>query len=303
MKRLILKSIILIFIPVVLTSLFMLLKKDAYSVYAGESHVAVEYKRMKSLGDTTKMVIIAGSNGSFGINSQILKDSFNMPIVNTCTHAGIGVRMQFEMFKELLHKGDIVIFCPEYYDGKNRLYGESTLLRILSTHMPSAYLKFSLGQWIHQFKYIGIHYLESKNNYSYAKEFEGVYSRTAINEYGDIEYPRQYIKMRDAYKFKGSLDKVSLDYYKYVHNYCKNKGIRLVYLPPTLNVINYDDQKAQIDSLVNFMSANGIPYQSSPETYVYPDSMYYETPYHPTSEGANVRTLDLVKDLKRILSI
>lgn len=255
---------------------------------------------MKALGDTTKMVIVAGSNGCFGINSHILRDSFDIPVVNTSTHAGMGSRLQFELYKELLHKGDIVIFCPEYYIDESSFYGESTVLRILSTFMPEAYTKLSFKQVIHLFKYIGIHYEECQKDKN-AKPFTGPYSLGALNEFGDIECERKHIKIRDTYQFKGQMGKDALEYYKYIHFFAKQHGIKLLFLPPTLLQSNYVSQKNEIDSLAQSMAANGIPYLVSPQTFVFPDSMFTDTAYHMTSDGADVRTQVLVKILKSYL--
>lgn len=298
MKRLIFKTILLILVPVVLVSAFMLFSKDNYTIHSHEKNVLLSYNKMKALGDTTKMVIIAGSNGCFGINSHILKESFNLPVVNTSTHAGMGSRLQFEIYRKLLHSGDVVIFCPEYYIDKSSFYGESTVLRVLSTFMPEAYLKMSWKQSAYLFKYIGIHFKECLKDRN-AKEFDGPYSLKALNEFGDIEYERKHIKIRDTYKFKGKMDEDALDYYKDVHAYCKEKGIKLVFLPPVLLKSNYMSQKSQIDSLNRQMDSNGISYLVPPQTFVFPDSDFTDTAYHMTSEGANQRTQLLVKILKK----
>lgn len=288
-----------------MTANFIMLRgKDDYSLHSHEINVGLSYQRLKALKDSSKIVIIAGSNGGFGISSKMICEAFHCPVVNTSTHGGIGVRMQFELYKELLQTGDIVIFCPEYSnygEDKNRLYGESTLLRVISSHMLSAYRKISLPQWLHIYKYIGIHYAELKINAG-IKKVEAPYSAQAVNEYGDIECERLHQDTIKQYNVQGKIDKNLLRYYKYIHAYTKDRGIKLVFLPPTLMRSNYVKAKNQLDSITLYLRQNGIAYQSEPSVYSFPDSLYFDTPYHMTQSGANKRTEVLIKDLRRILN-
>lgn len=278
----------------------MLTRRDNHSIYSHEANVALAYQRLDSLRNENKVVIIAGSNGQFSIDSKVIADSLNIPVVNTCAHAGIGVRMQFEMYKELLSKGDIVVFCPEYYSGARRLYGESAIIRILSTHMPKAYMKVSMRQWYFVFKYIGIHYSEAEKHKN-SKPFEGAYSLSSVNRYGDISFPREHKEIKVSYNLKGAMDDETTAYYRYIHDYAKEKGIRLVYLPPTLMESAYLSQKAQIGSLASFMKTHDIPFRAAPERYVFNDSLFFDTPYHMTSRGAVIRTKRVVEDIKRVV--
>lgn len=300
MKRLVVKSLLLIILPIIVVNVIILLMKDDYSLQSNEINAALSYERLDSLRNDKKIVIIAGSNGSWGINSQMLADSFHLPVVNTSTHAGIGIRMQFEMYKHFLKKDDIVLFCPEYYSGTNSLYGESTLLRIVSTLLPHEYLHFSLRQWIHTYKYIGIH-LQECIQHRGTKNMEGPFSAKAVNQFGDIGALRSYEDFDLSYVFKGKLDTETIDYLKYVFSYSEERGIKFIYLPPALMQRNYLDQEKQIDSLAADMRNNGVPYFTETKRYMFPDSLFNNTPYHMTTEGAAIRTHRLVEDIKLYL--
>ena len=304
MKRLIAKCTLLLFVAVMTTNVIMLRGKDELSLHSHEINVGLSYQRLKALKDSSKIVIIAGSNGGFSINSRMISEAFHRPVVNTSTHAGIGVRMQFELYKELLQKGDVVIFCPEYPnygEDKNRLYGGSILLRVLSSHMPSAYRKISLPQWLSIYRYIGIHYAEVKKHAG-IKKIEGPYSAQAVNKYGDIECERLHQDTIKHNNVQGKIDKDLLRYYKYIHTYTKDRDIKLVFLPPTFMRSNYVKSKNQVDSISMCLRRNGIAYQSEPADYSFPDSLYFDTPYHMTQSGADIRTEVLIKDLRRILN-
>lgn len=295
----ILTSISFVFIIIIDAS--MLLCVDRLTFHTHEINVRLAYDRLKALRDTKKIIIIAGSNGQFSINSKMISEAFHMPVVNTSAHAGIGTRMQFEMYKELLQKGDIVVFCPEYPSyGLSILYGESSLLRIVGAHMPDAYKKITFEQWIYLHKYFGIHCNEVYKHLD-RYEIEEPYSAKSVNNYGDIECEREHVDSFTLHHFAGKVDKKLIKYYKYIHAYSRKNGIKLIFLPPTLIQSNYLNQISQIDSIVNCFIQNNIPLQSSPRKYAFPDSLYFDTPYHMTQEGANERTKVLIEDLRRII--
>lgn len=292
----------MILLPVMVVNILVLSLKDDYSLHSNEINASLAYQRMDSLRNEKKIVIIAGSNGSWSINSRMLEDAFHLPVVNTSCHAGIGVRMQFEVFKKFLREGDILIFCPEYYDGLCRLYGESTLLRIVSTHYPWEYMSFSLRQWLYSYKYIGL-YLKEVWEHHETSAASGPYSAEAVNKYGDISISRPHEGTDVAYTFKGTLDPEAIDYYRHVFSYIKEKDVKMIYLPPTLMERNYRDQETQIDSLSAFMTASGIPYMAPTNRYMFPDTLYCNTPYHMTQEGADIRTQRLIEDIRKILTL
>lgn len=300
MNRLLFKTFLLTFIPFTVLTGIMLLAKDDFSANSNEINIQLAYQKLDSLQNQQKIVLIAGSSGSWSTVSEMLADTFKLPVVNTCSHAGMGMRMQFEIYKPFIKEGDIIVFFPEYYTGIGSLYGESTLLRALSTHLPSKYLLFTFNQWKHCFKYIGIHFMECQRDKNRAAT-DGPYSPQAINKYGDIDCDRPHGEIKDHYFIKDSLDNDALEFIKYLHRYTNENGIKLVFIPPTFMERNYRQEESHINSLAKFYEANGIPYQASTIRYMFPDSLYCNTPYHMTAEGARLRTKLLIEDMVRLL--
>lgn len=304
MKQFLIKvSIIAIvsFVMTVLIDIAILRKVDNLSYYSHERNFSLAYYRLKALKDSKKIVIIGGSSGAFGFNSRLIHEAFDLPVVNTCTHAMIGLRMQFETYKDMLRDGDIVILSPEYGGEKERLYGGYNLLRILSSHLPEAYRKLSLRQWLFIYKFIGIHNLGTSRHKD-VEEYDDVYSANALNEFGDIEWERKHKDFIKNYNISGVMDGELIDYYKYIRDYAKSKGIKLVFLPPPLMKSNFKSCVKQIDSLAFCLKENGVPWQSPPSEYSFEDSLFFDTPYHMTQEGANIRTKAIIEDLHRLLN-
>ena len=304
MKQFLIKvSIIAIvsFVMIILIDIAILRKVDNASYYSHERNFSLAYYRLKALKDSKKIVIIGGSSGAFGFNSRLIHEAFDLPVVNTCTHAMIGLRMQFETYKDMLRDGDIVILSPEYGGEKERLYGGYNLLRILSSHLPEAYRKLSLRQWLFIYKFIGIHNLGTSRHKD-VEEYDDVYSANALNEFGDIEWERKHKDFIKNYNISGVMDGELIDYYKYIRDYAKSKGIKLVFIPPPLKKSNFKSCVKQIDSLAFCLKENGVPWQSPPSKYSFEDSLFFDTPYHMTQEGANIRTKAIIEDLHRLLN-
>lgn len=291
---------IFLFIAIIIMDVFMLSFKNRWSMYSHERNVIDSYNKLHSLKDSNKIIIISGSNGAFGLNSRMINKVFDMPVVNTSSTADIGVRMQFEIYKEFMHKGDIVVLTPEYGGGYDRLYGGSALLRVISTFLPKAYLKISLRQWIYVYKYIGIHFDNAINTIN-DMEFDGPYSDKYLNEFGDVECKRPHKDTMESISINGEVVEAYIAYLKSIFSYADQKGINLILLPPTLREFEFKALNKQIDSISYILKSNNICFSASPSRYSYPDSLYFDTPYHMTEEGANKRTEDMIEDIRKIL--
>ena len=59
--------------------IIMLNSVNRWSYYSHERNVFLSYNRLLSLKDSNKIVIVAGSNGGFGVNSRMINEAFNIP--------------------------------------------------------------------------------------------------------------------------------------------------------------------------------------------------------------------------------
>ncbi len=283
--------------------ILMLSFKNNWSFHSHEKNVVISYKKLQTLKNSNKIIIIAGSNGNFSINSKIISNEFKLPVVNTSSNAGFGIRMQFELYKEFIKKGDIIIFTPEYGGGKERVYGGSSTLRALSTHLPSAYSKISFKQWLFLHKFIGVVFSHSVGCY-FDESFNGPgqYSDKSLNEYGDIKMERKHKPNINNVNIDSNIDNDFVEYVKYIRSFIYEKGAKFIFLPPTFMKSSFMENENNIEKLSNILSLNGIGYMTSPYRYSFSDTLYFDTPYHMTLDGANKRTKFIVEDMHRILT-
>jgi hypothetical protein len=69
-----------------------------------------------------KLVVVAGSNGMFGIKTEMIEREMGIPSVNLASHAGLGVDYVLNTAKEAIKPGDTVLLPLEYemYDDDAR---------------------------------------------------------------------------------------------------------------------------------------------------------------------------------------
>ena len=73
-------------------------------------------KKCQLLEDTPspRIIFVGGSNLAFGLDSQRIKDSLNINVINYGLHAGIGLKYMIDDISTYARKGDIIVFAPEY---------------------------------------------------------------------------------------------------------------------------------------------------------------------------------------------
>lgn len=61
-----------------------------------------------------KVIVVSGSNGLFGIDSNVISQDIGIPTYNLALHAGLDISYYEYLIKKLVRKGDIVIMPLEY---------------------------------------------------------------------------------------------------------------------------------------------------------------------------------------------
>lgn len=275
--------------------------KNYISLVSHEMNVKLCAERLDTMKNEPKIIIIGGSGCGFGIDSRVISSYFNMPVVNTGTHASIGLRLQMEMFKKYVSDGDIVVAIPEYSQYTNMFYlgGDATVLRILNLY-PEGYSSCPLWQRLYISQYIPQYYEEARATAPMTPD-DSPYSIMALNEFGDVTAYEER-KTGKVFKAYGELKQYNplvknfiLGYKKYT----ESRGACFVLLPPALSYSSYCNSIEFIDRLYDRYNHKGEQmFSDKPSACTLPDSLYYDTPYHLTSQGVAIRTNQLVNQIE-----
>ncbi len=261
-----------------------------------------------------RIILIGGSNLSFGINSKIMGDSLKLPVINMGLHAGLGLRFICLDVMKFLKPNDIIIICPEYahffINDENIFYGSDELLYILFDVNPDLKKLIDFKQWMHLIKYLPKYAAEKIYYFPKAlinslkpnenKEI-GVYNRSSFNEYGDVIAHYNMGKVSFSInEYSGKINEDAIDFLQDYYRELKKRNITLFFYYPAYEYSAYiRNQKAlqQLDEKLH--DKLSIPFLSSMQDGIMKDDLFFNTEYHLNKKGIDIRTQNLVNQLQQ----
>ncbi len=261
-----------------------------------------------------RIIIVGGSNVAFGIDSELMEEELDIPVINDGLHVALGIAPLNEI-KHELRAGDIVIISLEYYNFTNKqsFYGQPQYLadwvefspeRIWYLHepwkqMPSIYTIMLQRKVNRQLNY----YL---NGFSFetGRDF---YSGDLFNAHGDFighlgEGNNRQFEIADSIYPINLID----DAYVYLEDfnqYALSKGAVVFYEAQAHRQTNCERTgKKNLDRFFNRLKTRTtIPLLTDLDELCLPDDYFYDTPYHLNEQGRKVRTERLIENLKAAL--
>ncbi len=269
-----------------------------------------KYKRLQET-PSPKIVLIAGSNFAYGINSKLIADSLQKPVVNMAIHYDYGTKFMFNQISHEMHKGDTVIMGFEYIIESEGNKGEQLLM---ARYFPKAkeWMKFedifeeireNSQLRIKTFKTVLERLLKNKTITYQVSDTTSVFFRGAINQYGDLishyNNPSMTVIPRAILSDKVSLKDAIADmnvFYKVM----QVKGVKVYFVYPTYSKTNYDLDKPIIDKYQQeYQKYAKFPILGKPADFVFADSLYHDMAYHLTQKGGEIRTQKIIQLVRK----
>lgn len=286
---------------------WMLTNPNQYTLFSHEINVRQSVERLKKK-TSPSIIIIGGSGCGFGFISPLLSSYYKMPVINTGTHAGLGLRLQVLLIKPYVKQGDIVLVIPEYSQFSDTFYGSETTWRIMTATMQEEMDSISIKQYLYLSKYFFTAFkeaCEAHNVPSHNVDDSNPYSYRSLNEYGDVTFyeyrlhkeipmPKERAK---SIAHKKSINRETLSFLKDFREYCQHQSAMFLLFPPTYREESFEMEKDYIQRIKNELYNENIPYVVEPYRYVFPDTLFYDTDYHLTYEGCFVRTKMIIEDM------
>lgn len=263
---------------------------------------------LENIDTLPQIVLIGNSNLAFGIDSECIEDTFEMPVVNMGLHGGLGNVFHERMIRFNISEGDIYIICHTDFSDDNEISNKELAWITIEDHFElwkilraedyipmlkayPTYLKKCLELWI----------MGTGNEI----DEDNVYNRNAFNEYGDIEWEDsglEYVfKAEDAYVPRIS-DNVC-ERLNELNQYLSQRGATLLIAgyPIAKNEFTpnpelYEKFQAELEQKLD------IPVISDYTDYIYDEKYFYNAPLHLNNEGKKIRTAQLISDLENYLS-
>ena len=264
--------------------------------------------RLKAINEP-KIILVGNSNLAFGMNSPMLQEAMNMPVVNLGLHGGLGNAFHENMAKLNINSGDIVIICHTDYSDDDTITDTTLLWVTLEYHFDlwSILRAKDYPEFIRRMLIYWCRGLVKKiEGYIYPNEDNKAtdYLRERFNKYGDIarrQQPNASLAennyRQDSVKVP-EINDICINRLNELNAFVKSKNaVMLVagypicsgkYIPPAEKYIEFQEE---LDSKLD------CEVISDYTDYFIPSRYFYDGILHLTEEGARIRTRQLIKDL------
>lgn len=310
MKKFVFKiSVFILLMIVFMVGEYVLYMKIIPPQYSAEYSASIfdKLERLSSI-EEPKIILVGNSNLAFGICSELIEDELQMPVVNLGLHGGMGNPFHEKMAKQNIGESDIVIVCHSDYDSD----------KIISTELAWSILENNDRLWqkfVGREDYIEMYmklpqYTGKKikkwifDGDSSKMDSEDIYVRDAFNQYGDVGRERLENKhtIREGDIEVPIISEKCVERLNSFNEFCQERGAVLLiagypiwdceFTPNKKEYIAFQEElEAQMDCEVI----------SDYTDYFMPGSYFYDTVLHLTTEGARIRTCQLISDLKEYM--
>jgi hypothetical protein len=256
---------------------------------------------------TKKIVIIGGSNASFGIDSELMEERLGIPVVNMSLHGGLPLKFIIEQVKNHLEQGDILILSKEYSGLKDQYWSKMSgteLPKILTYDLTQMRILLTDRQLFESSTsgiFNTIKYYINKYPIINKKEKNSVYSYQAFNK---DNLKEKFI----AGAYKNKVEKHSLpeinDHAVFLKglseygDYFNKKGIKFYFTPPVI-IEGYYEKDEIMPFWRNVSNNSGIPLLNESKAYTYETKYFFNSHYHTNVEGRRLRTESLIQDIRQ----
>jgi len=306
-------------IIVVIIAWYLLVAGQVDSRLPGSAWVDQTYQKKNSYAaaiQQEKVLVIAGSNALFGINSTMLREHLKKPVINLGVNAGLQLPLILQLATPYIKPGDTLIMPLEYpmyhYDGDlthvevDYILSHQTLFDSLT---PLQKIKILLHSPINRIikGYIGL-----PEGYT----VKGLYGPHNIDHNGDQinselakrtdfqthtvlhHAPEQYGKAA----LSAGESALGWRYLKeFVAKY-QAQGVCILFTPPAFMFhVSYRSdsvEQAFYHSLPDQAKQQNLNYLGSPFDFMYPAQDFFDTNYHLTSEKRAEHTQKLIELLE-----
>lgn len=244
-----------------------------------------------------RLVIIGGSNAAFGFDSKRLEDSLRVNVANTALQASVGLKFMVDVAAGHLRAGDLVMIMPEYSQFRNddTYYGRPEILASAVVYSGrDAWKLLDSKQAVTAISGLPKHCLAVMK----ARPRNGwTYSSLNFNEQGDEVAHRNVPAPGFSESFRPVNPDVNMsainDFAAKVRSLREQRCDVMVMWPTTVES-NYRANRRLIARIEEELAARGIRFANSPATFVQPDSLGFDTPWHMTAPAIDANTRRLI---------
>lgn len=261
-----------------------------------------------------KILIVAGSNALFGINSKMLQETFKIPVVNFGVNAGVLLPYTLYKAKEVINDEDIILMPLEYSLYTYNAMPNQQMIDSIFSRDIEVFSYLTLKEQFYM-----IWHVTFKRLYNGYKALggervsKGLYGAHHIDAFGDqiqtslkdrTKGMQDELNTLKANKYGAEFTPKTLAW-SYLENFidwCDAKNVKVIFMPSTL--MYFDTYKSDskekwfYENLANTIHSKGYQYVGNPYSYMYDKSKYLNTDFHLIDSARDIRTKQMILDLK-----
>lgn len=252
--------------------------------------------RLESI-DGPKIVLIGNSNLVYGINSALIEEELGMPVVNMGLHGGLGNSFHERMMKLNVHEGDIYIVCHSTYWDEEDL-DDPVLTWVAIEEHPSLWRLINKRDYPDMYKAFSTYFKHAIVHHANGEDMIDK-DRYDFNEYGDIGTYRAYEGyILDAEWYPFAVGENNISRLNEWNSFLRDKGATMLVAGyPIIEGELTAERQLFKEAEASLIDSLECDYISDCDDYMYPEELFLSQ-LHLTTEGADIRTRQLIEDLK-----
>lgn len=297
------KNFVLKFLLYVSMLVFILFCAMAVTVpqYEQEYTGAVvdKVRRLESIQEP-KIILVGNSCLAFGMDSAQIEAAFGMPVVNLGIHAGLGDEFHYNMAKKNISEGDIVILTNTHYH--NYPLNDIHLAWITIEDHEGLWELISAENRLSMLAALP-RYIIKRATLSLKEPVAatGAYSRAAFNEYGDVAYPREIngVSFGEIEQTVPEITEEGIALINEMNAFCEERGAVCLLAGYPIAYGEFSPPAEEFCDMVQTLESRvDCEIISDCRDYFFDYAYFYDTQYHLTNTGADLRTKQLIADLQ-----
>ncbi|MDD2357134.1 MAG: hypothetical protein PHX13_04415 [Thiovulaceae bacterium] len=265
-----------------------------------------------------KIVIVAGSNALFGVNSKMIEDAFGMPVVNYGVNAGIELPLTLELAKRVINPGDIVISPLEYPMYSSTGSPGVQMIDYVLAREPQLFWKLTFYEELYIVWHVDLKRIwDGYFNKSNSRVTNGLYGAHHIDNHGD------QIQSSEKYRTEWMLNELKNNYglhpekygaefsekgrgWKYLETFvvwCEERDVEVIFMPSTLlrqeSYFKNTKERWFYENIAAEVRKRGWTYIGNPYDYMYDTKYYFDTNFHLVEKARKFRTQKMIEDLNK----
>lgn len=301
---------VILLTAVIIVLTFVGIKPDPEHYFAG----SLLHSRLLKNTPSPRMILVGGSNVSFGIDAELMQRTLGIPVINDGLHAGLGLAPLREL-EDYIREGDVIIISLEYnlFVNQEVMNGDPVFLSDWIEYSPRR-IKYLSHPWKDALRIYAI-MLQRKvnrkvNTYLFGGSLNAVrdvFVGTKYDLNGDFighlqeSSPNRQKIPAKPYPVSGVQESIIV-FLEDFNRMARERGARVYFEAPASRQSNCKatGQAQLADFFKTLGERSSIPILTPLDEVCLPNKYFFDSEYHLNAQGRELRTKRLIENWTKV---